>query len=66
MPNTEEKWKELDQLVFLRENGVWIGLPGCSERMDNFASIFMQQIKKKNNEDNVEEVVSAVENWFGI
>ena len=31
--------------MFLRKENVWVGMPHCTERMDQFAALFMKQIK---------------------
>ena len=60
MPNTDKNWKEMDIIFFLRDNNVWIGMPECTERMDQFAAIFMNRLANK-KEEQAEEVITGVE-----
>lgn len=63
MPEVAEKWKEMDIIFFLRENDVWVGMPDATERLDQFAAIFMEMLKRK-NDANAEEVMNALENFI--
>lgn len=45
MENTDKDWKELDIVMFLRKNNVWVGMPFCTERMDQFSALFMKQFQ---------------------
>lgn len=63
MPNHEEKWKEGDIIMFLRDSGVWIGMDDCTERMDQYAAIFMNELLVKKNRDHAEEVMDSVEDF---
>jgi len=45
MENVDKDWKELDIVMFLRKNNVWVGMPFCTERMDQFSALFMKQFQ---------------------
>ena len=46
MPDTGDNWRELDIVFFMRSQKVWIGMPNCTERMDQWAALFMKQMEK--------------------
>jgi len=62
MEDTEKNWKELDIVMFLRKNHVWLGMEFCTERMDQFASLFMKQVKA-NDQDSAREVLKVAESF---
>lgn len=59
MDSSGEKWREMDMLFFLRDNDVWVGLEYTTEILDQYAALFMQQIKK-NDKDSAKEVLAAL------
>jgi len=59
MDSSGEKWREMDMLFFLRDNDVWVGLEHTTEILDQYAALFMQQIKK-NDEESAKEVLIAL------
>lgn len=65
MENVDKDWKEMDIIFFLRDNGVWIGMPQCTERLDQFAAVFMKTLanKKKNAEEDAEAVLDQLDNF---
>lgn len=62
MPDTGENWRELDIVFFMRSQKVWIGMPNCTERMDQWAALFMKQMQKDDKEA-AEKVLLAAEKF---
>lgn len=50
MPDTGDNWRELDIVFFMRSQKVWIGMPNCTERMDQWAALFMKQMEADDKE----------------
>lgn len=63
MPNTDKDWKEMDIIFFLRDNNVWVGMPHCTERLDQWAAVFMKSILDKRDDD-VEAAADQLENFI--
>ena len=64
MKNTEQNWREMDIMTFLREQDIWISMPECTERMDQFAAIFMKLLKDMKKDDRAHEVIDTVEKFI--